>query len=476
MKIIIFTINLLIFYTGLSYGQVTIGAGREPKATLDIVAADAESSPLNGLLVPRFSGDDVLKIPVTADQNSMLVYAISVSTETVPKIFQTGYWYYDHPSTTWRPLVLDYRRNEVTVNPGSTTADYKTLQEAYNSEARKMYTPTNALLSGYKLIAFRCTGNVGPLVADGAIPSIRIQGPSESNPAIVGNIELFNTSMTFGGGVSSGDITMTNSYMILNSGSAYSTGNLVLNKSLIDVKNAGKTNTVKTIKLNQSAINMTEALNSTMNVTATIAAAAMGGGSGIYLQAASSFKCLASAVVNFQAPSYTNCVLADDASFFDSRGTINVNSNVDNATILAQQFSSMTIGSIIYNSGVTTNYILRANTGGKIQHYAGSITNAITTANAFEAFNGGIILLGGVDTADSSISGSGSGSGVRADGGEIRMSSSGTSIYTLNNYQYLLNATAGGAIYSLSRVKGTPNATNPATAGAIQSSGSVIYM
>lgn len=97
-------ITLSLFMLGLAFtakAQVGIGT-TDPKATLDVVGT-AGTSTLDGIIAPRFTGDELGDKTYTTDQTGALVYATaakSASTNTqVANIDAEGYYYFN--GTKW---------------------------------------------------------------------------------------------------------------------------------------------------------------------------------------------------------------------------------------------------------------------------------------------------------------------------------------------------------------------------------------
>lgn len=79
------------YFNGNVYMTGNVGINQlTPYSALDIVSS------ASGLLIPRMTNATILGLTVGVNQNSMLVY----QTDLV-----SGYYYYDHPTTTWRQLL-----------------------------------------------------------------------------------------------------------------------------------------------------------------------------------------------------------------------------------------------------------------------------------------------------------------------------------------------------------------------------------
>ena len=98
----------LLFLLGLSnlcYSQVGINT-THPLATLDIVGNPTNSNVIDGLLIPKISGDQLkAKDSVyTLNQNGTLVYvtdAVSAASPKTINVTSAGYYYYDAPNNVW---------------------------------------------------------------------------------------------------------------------------------------------------------------------------------------------------------------------------------------------------------------------------------------------------------------------------------------------------------------------------------------
>ncbi|MCI3938103.1 hypothetical protein MQX03_12895 [Chryseobacterium aahli] len=99
-------VTAIISTTNL-YAQVGINT-TTPKSTLDI--SKVATSTINGLLIPRLTDTEVTGMPMSADQNSMMVYL----TSAVPLASRTGafinmdspaHYYYSAPGNVWLKFV-----------------------------------------------------------------------------------------------------------------------------------------------------------------------------------------------------------------------------------------------------------------------------------------------------------------------------------------------------------------------------------
>lgn len=92
-----------LLVSGLSFSQVGIST-EDPKATLDI--KQNATFAYKGLLIPRLTSAEVLAMPVTADQNSMMIYlnaAVPVASRTGRYINMSipAHYYYDSAKNIW---------------------------------------------------------------------------------------------------------------------------------------------------------------------------------------------------------------------------------------------------------------------------------------------------------------------------------------------------------------------------------------
>ncbi|MGG7436640.1 hypothetical protein ACQ7CU_01060 [Chryseobacterium arthrosphaerae] len=111
MKKILLSATMLVCFTAISkaqQGRVGINT-TTPATTLDVVADAANTSKPDALLVPRLTraqltAKDAVYI---AAQNGALAFVTTIdgtaSTKTA-NVTAVGFYYYDSPSTTWKPL------------------------------------------------------------------------------------------------------------------------------------------------------------------------------------------------------------------------------------------------------------------------------------------------------------------------------------------------------------------------------------
>ena len=92
------------FFSILCSAQTQVGINTtDPKATLDIAAKTDGSTQPEGILIPRLTGEQIKNMPVTASQNSMMVYATlaaSPASGIAVNITEPGYYYYQHDAAT----------------------------------------------------------------------------------------------------------------------------------------------------------------------------------------------------------------------------------------------------------------------------------------------------------------------------------------------------------------------------------------
>ena len=102
-----------------SFSQVGIGT-TNPQAQLDIQASSATAPlPTDGLLIPKVNVFPATN--PTAAQNSLLVYLTTASGTYTP-----GFYYWDHPSLSWKPLGNDGsgKNWQLTGNSGTITGTH----------------------------------------------------------------------------------------------------------------------------------------------------------------------------------------------------------------------------------------------------------------------------------------------------------------------------------------------------------------
>lgn len=477
----IFIFALLILYTNNSYSQVGIN-NEDPQATLDIETSKATTPNIpNGILIPRLTGDEIEEMTTkftTANlPNSLLIYATTASTAAAPNIRWVGYWFFDKTDFIWKPMNITYRKSPITVYAGG-GGDYLTLQDAYDTEAQKLYSPNS------NFIEFQCKGNVGSLNADGVISNIVIRGVD--NTSVVTSASLTNTSLSFAGDITiSGDLNVINSYMAFYSPYLTSftcNGQMNIKKTLFDVYTDFKTSN---LVLDQSSLNV---LKANINITVDPQYNPFGGGSalkgGLYMKF-SSFKGLLDTSLIFNASNsftYQNCVMCDDASFFSLQGTITSNATVSGSVILAEQSSKISLGNL-NGSSVPPN-ILKATTSAEIEHFTGTITmNTSGAEAAMVAMTSGKISLGSNTTASSSVvnntSVSPSSSALSATGGGqiIYYDANKKHTYNFNNFYYLVYCRTGGKAVLLGQIEGTTTNVSNLTPGTVDTTdgGSVFY-
>lgn len=108
-KIILFTVIMLGF-SPLLWGQVTIGSGHEPNsnALLDL-RENVDNSSTKGLLMPRVSLEATnLATPLTAHEKGMTVYNIGTSAASVDPEYYLSPGFYYNDGTQWVRLNYSY--------------------------------------------------------------------------------------------------------------------------------------------------------------------------------------------------------------------------------------------------------------------------------------------------------------------------------------------------------------------------------
>ncbi len=475
MRYILF-LFLLLFSSYSSYSQVGINTD-DPKASLDITSLTGGAVP-NGLLVPRLTGDEIEAMTVASDHNSLLVYATDVSTAAIPVVDIVGFWYYDVIDSVWKPLNIERRKNAVTVNPDG-SGDYVTLQEAYNKEAQKLYKVYVVGGLPVEYLEFKCSGNVGPLTANGAIPYIKVTAGTNCT---IGALALYNTTMSTQGEYAvTENTTFINSYIKMNANATITFAKqLTLKKTLFEAIQGCNIVMGNKLELNQSSVILTSWETNTTNITFRPTSAISAGLSLI----SSSVKTGTSTTLAFEgANTFTNYILCDDFSFLSAQGTILANAPVSNAVVLSRQASKACIGTI--RGSAIPSKLFQALTGGRIEHFRGYIDMSVS-GNAFLASNGGEIHLGGdALTQDSIITFEGASAteglaAVSSDGGDIKVVTSLTVqtpyTYTFNDYDMVLRAASGGRIISLGKLlQGTSTNLTNITPGSFTVNGSAIF-
>lgn len=461
-----FVLTIFLMYMHNAFSQIGIFT-ENPKASLDIIKFSASDTP-DGILIPRLTGDEIESMVVNSDQNSLLVYATRASTATTPTVTSSGFWYYEANSSIWKPLGVESRKDIVTVNPDG-SGDYKTLQEAYNGEAQKLYKFYTSGGTQKEFMEFRCTGDVGPLIANGVIPYIKIIGDNCN----IGQFFVYSSSVVLEGTLNvTANTTFVNSFFKMNQNTSVTFRQLSLKKALFEV-NIGCNIQANNIVLEQSSMNITSWSTNPSNITFLPSANVT---AGLSLQF-SSVKTGISSTLSFEGSyTFTDYISCDDSSFLSAQGTINANAPVSNSIVLSRQASKASMGTI--QGAAVPNKIFHALTGGKIEHFRGSI-NMNTGGPAFLVASGGEIILGGDAVDNNSVLNgvNATYSGITADGGEVKLSAGSNSYtYTFNGYAYALRAASGGKIVTLGKVlQGSSGSLANLTPATFSSNGSVIF-
>lgn len=461
---------LVLSFNLNTFAQVGVNT-EDPHATLDITNATNGTSP-EGLLVPRLTGNEIEAMTTSASlsniHNGLLVFSTKASNALTPIITSTGFWYYDAVDSTWKILEREERRESVIINPDG-TGDYRSLQAAYDEEAKKKYVPT----TGNAPVEFICTnGNVGDLRTDGSIPQIKITGGA-SNPSI-GNMEVFNCNISFAGDINAGDMNFINSYVNLPNGglNSFVAKEVNLKKCLLDINTVEITIKVSKLILDQSSGNSTGKVYITFEPSAK-------SDCGLYMNY-SSLKMGLSSIFTFSGGNeFTNYIYCDNASLLNMQGTIKAEAPVTTAVVYSALGAKASLGTI--NGTAIPDNVFYATNGGRIEHFRNSI-NMTTKGSAFYATNSGDIFLGsgGILTTESTLtkdSSSGAATALNADGGNIRITTDVSANYNLVDYNYALIASSGGKIITLSKIQLVGSTLlSTMTPGVVNTTnGSVIY-
>ncbi|MFZ4927963.1 hypothetical protein [Chryseobacterium sp. Mn2064] len=140
MKKYLLTLNLAV--SGLLFSQVGINTAT-PKATLDVTGYPADTSKLDGVIVPKISGDQLAAKIYTAEQTGAILYTTSAASSLTGQVINVdaaGFYYYD--GTKW-------------MKAGASA----TAPNIYNSNGT-LTGPRTVSLNGNSL-NFSGTGNVG---------------------------------------------------------------------------------------------------------------------------------------------------------------------------------------------------------------------------------------------------------------------------------------------------------------------------
>ncbi len=461
---------LILSISSITFAQVGVNT-EDPKATLDITNATNGASP-EGLLIPRLTGNEIEAMTTSASlgnvHNGLLVFSTKASNAVSPIITSTGFWYYDAIDATWKILEREERRESVIIDPAG-GGDYRSLQAAYDEEAKKKYVPTTSNAP----VEFICTnGNVGDLHTDGSIPLIKITGGT-SNPTI-GNIEVFNCNISFGGDINAGNMSFINSYVNLPNGglNSFIAKDVSLKKCLFDINTLEKTIKVSKLILDQYSGNSTGKVYITFEPTTN-------SDYGLYMNY-SSLKMGLSGIFTFGGSNeFENYIYCDNASLLNMQGTIQANAPVSTSIIYAALGAKASLGTI-GGTAKPTN-VFYATNGGRIEHFRNSI-NITTKGSAFYATNSGEIFLGsgGILTTASVLTkdpSSGAATALNADGGNIRITTDVSANYTVVDYNYALIANSGGKIVALNKIQlGGSTLLSTMTPGTVNTiDGSVIY-
>lgn len=439
--------------------------------TLDIgnflnSSGNTDITKVNGVLTPRLTGDQMESMlnNLTSLNHGLLVYATEITSNiSNPIIVSTGFWVYDaEEAGNWVPLERADRAKSVRVR-STGSADYRTLQIAYDTEAKKKY-----ISNKNEPIEFKCEGNVGGLIADGSIPNIKITGINGAYGATISSIKITNSIVSFDGYLKSiGNIEIIGSYAhFLSSVNGFKSKQIILKRSLADIEailNCTQMQLFQTL-VNTKKANTSITIEPTTNNT-----------EGISLSY-SCFLGLKTTSLNFSgAYTFSNYIVSDDASTMVLPGTINAQALCSGAVIISRQASNVSVGTILGTSAYTPRYVLYTLTGGRIIH-AGGLINMYVSEIGFNAVTGSEIFLNGSGTSTVTNINGGTGNGGNAAGGDIKVSKN-SGMYIFDQFSYALRADMGGQIYTQQKLlSGTCNNVSNIPLGNIQLyNGSVIY-
>lgn len=442
------------------YGTFDIGRYLDNAGNTDITN-------VNGVLIPRLTGDQMESMlgKLSLVNHGLLVYATQVTTNiSNPTIVSTGFWVYDSKEAqNWVPLERTDRAKSVRVR-STGSADYRTLQIAYDTESKKKY-----ISNKNEPVEFKCEGAVGGLVADGSIPNIKITGINGAYGATIGAIKIMNSLVTFDGYLKNvGNIELIGSYShFLPTINGFKSKQIILKRTLADIE----------ANLNCSRMQLFQTLvnykKENTGITFEPTANNMEGLSLSY----SAFIGLETTTLNFLSTAYTfdNYIVSDDASTMSIPGEIIINAACTGAVILARQASNVSVGSINGTSAYTPRYVIYTLTGARVIH-TGGVINTYVSDMGFNAVTGSEIFLDGSGTSTITTSKIGEGNGSNAAGGDIKVSKD-SGIYTFNQFNFACRADMGGQIYTQQKLQqGSSNNLGNIPIGHIQTyNGSVIY-
>ena len=454
--------------------------------TLEIVGENAVDSKADGILIPKVTiGQLNAKEGQYAEpQFGTMVFVNFIgdgtATGKTQDVVSYGFYYYDYwngRGARWTKLNDVAIRSSI-VEVGSDKY-YKTLQTAYNEEAKKLYNQNGSP------VEFVCSGEVGGLDTDGSIPFIRIKsdGTMTSNDKgltfnstiahLDGKIDLTENSLTayssdivilvnaeiqasqlsvdnstfkafFGGNQFTFDaITCFNSFVDIEGGSTASSLNLVGNPNVGYL--VSSTNRSYILFAN----NLTITCNSTDKQNCSFTA-----------NKSSSIYCNAVTQISFNG-TYTPNVTSSDiyAStignvIFDECHNIGGSSKPTSVIIATHKSNVISYQSII-NKGTAQNGV------------------SLVSGSSFSVIgaNSSITLKGSDTTGSIGISSSGSNAA-------LSYISASNPMVILEGFKTGLQATEGGTINAMNRIQRTTGIAQPnipITIGTPSKTGAVIY-
>ena len=95
-----------------------------PKSTFHINAITNGATKAEGIIIPSLTGDQIKAMPVTADQNGMMIYATSAATAPTGasrNLTSPGFYFWNNTSTVWEKLNANAASNSWSVSGNSGT-------------------------------------------------------------------------------------------------------------------------------------------------------------------------------------------------------------------------------------------------------------------------------------------------------------------------------------------------------------------
>lgn len=479
-------INDAAFYRSkTTYIGNTIG---ESNVTLEISGERSEASKADGILIPRVTiGELNAKDGQYAEpQFGALVFVnyIGDGTATGKTVDITSYgvYYYDYwngKGARWTKLIdasILLRQSSVEVGADKT---YTTLQEAYNSEAKKLYNQYGVP------VEFVCSGEVGGLDTDGSIPFIKIKSDGTMtssdkgltfNSTMVrldGKIAVKNYSITaynsdivvlVNAEIEASQLSIDNStFKAFFGGNTLTFNNLTCFNGFIDIEGSttdtdlilnGSTNVGYLVSsTNRSYILFANGVNITCNSTSTQNTAFM-------VSKASTIYCNSVKKISF------------NGSYSTSQPSYDIYAS--------------TIGNIIFDEckdiggSSKPSFVMAASHRSNIIAYQTTMSKN-TAKDGISVVSGSTFYLIG-DRTSITINGAGSSSsiGLNSSGSTASLSNITASnpMLILQNFDIGLEATDGGTINAMGRIQRTTGITQaniPVTIGTPSLTGAVIY-